>query len=285
MTSTHPTESSDLHSRARETTDVLQDAIDSVPRMAMILGSGLGALADELQDATAIDYRELPGFPVSGVEGHSGQLIFGGLDGVEVVVMSGRAHYYEGWSMEEVTFPIRVFSLLGVDHLVVTNSAGGANPDYVPGDLMIISDHLNLTGDNPLRGPNESEFGPRFPDMSDPYDANLREMLRGIANERDIDIKEGVYAGMAGPTYETPAEVRMVQHVGGDAVGMSTVPEVIVANHCGMRVAGISCITNMAAGLGTDKLSHDEVKETADRVREVFVGLVRQFATTLGETL
>ncbi len=285
MNSTHPTESSDLHARARETTDVLEDTIDSTPRMAMILGSGLGALADELQDATAIDYRELPGFPVSGVEGHSGQLVFGRLDGVDVVVMSGRAHYYEGWSMEEVTFPVRVFSLLGIDHLVVTNSAGGANPDYIPGDLMIISDHLNLTGDNPLRGPNESEFGPRFPDMSDPYDANLREMLRGIAKERDIDIKEGVYAGMAGPTYETPAEVRMIQNIGGDAVGMSTVPEVIVANHCGMKVAGISCITNMAAGLSTDKLSHDEVKETADRVREVFVGLVRQFATTLGETL
>ena len=282
---THPTETSDLANRAQATADKLRDAVDTPPRVAMILGSGLGALAGELEDATTIDYREIPGFPVSGVEGHAGELVFGRLEGVDVVVMRGRAHYYEGWSMKEVTFPIRAFSLLGVDHLVVTNSAGGANPDFVPGDLMIIDDHLNLTGDNPLRGPNESDFGPRFPDMTEPYDGELRQMIRTVATELDVDIKNGIYAGLAGPTYETPAEVRLVQAVGGDAIGMSTVPEVIVANHCQMKVAGISCITNMAAGLSGQKLSHDEVKETADRVREVFVGVVRNFVAAMAKTL
>lgn len=282
---THPTESSDLYERASKTAEILRNATDARPRIAMILGSGLGAMADELHGKHAIDYRELPGFPVSGVEGHAGELVFGSIEDVDVMVMRGRAHYYEGWSMREVTFPVRVFSLLGIDHLVVTNSAGGANPDYVPGDLMIIEDHLNLTGDNPLRGLNESKFGPRFPDMTDPYDAKLREMIRHIADEQNIEIKEGVYAGMAGPTYETRAEVRMVRNIGGDAVGMSTVPEVIVANHCQMRVAGISCITNMAAGLSADKLTHAEVKDTADRVREMFVGLVGTFAVRLGNSL
>ena len=279
----HPTETSDLYRRAQATAEFLEESADSIPRVAMILGSGLGALAEELDDSTSINYRDIAGFPVSGIEGHAGELVFGRLDGVDVVVMRGRAHFYEGWSMEEVTFPIRVFSLLGVDHLVVTNSAGGAHPDYVPGDLMIICDHLNLTGHNPLRGPNEGEFGPRFPDMTDPYDHKLRELIRTAASDLDIDVKEGVYAGMAGPTYETPAEVQMVRTIGGDAVGMSTVPEVIVANHCAMKVAGISCITNMAAGLSGEKLSHDEVKETADRVRHSFVGLVRRFIETLGE--
>ena len=282
---THPADPSDLFERAEATADALREAINTPPRLAMILGSGLGALADEIEDPTTIDYGDIDGFPVSAIEGHAGCLVFGRLEGVEVVVMKGRAHYYEGWSMREVTFPIRVFSLLGVDHLIVTNSAGGADPDYVPGNLMIISDHLNLTGDNPLRGPNEGDFGPRFPDMTDPYDSELRELIRAVASELDVDIKEGVYAGMAGPTYETQAEVSMVRTIGGDAVGMSTVPEVIVANHCGMRVAGVSCITNMAAGLSDQKLSHDEVKETADRVRETFVDVIRTFVAKLGNTL
>lgn len=282
---THPTETSNLYSQAQATASLLRNAVDAPPRVAMILGSGLGALADEITDPTIIDYQDIPGFPVSGIEGHAGCLVFGELEGVDVVVMKGRAHYYEGWSMKEVTFPIRAFSLLGVDHLVVTNSAGGADPNYVPGDLMIISDHLNLTGDNPLRGPNEGEFGPRFPDMTDPYDGELRQLMRQVAAKLDVSIKEGIYAGMAGPTYETPAEVAMVRQGGGDAVGMSTVPEVIVANHCGMKVAGVSCITNMAAGLSGQKLSHDEVKETADRVHETFVGVIRNFVAALSERL
>ncbi len=280
----HPTETSDLYSRAGKTAQVLRDAVDTLPQVAMILGSGLGALADELVDPVAIDYAEIPGFPVSQVQGHAGQLVFGRLEDVDVVVMQGRAHYYEGWSMREVTFPVRVFSLLDIDYLLVTNSAGGADPDFVPGDLMIISDHLNFTGASPLRGPNEEDFGPRFPDMTDPYDGELRAMIRSVATSLDVDIKEGVYAGMAGPTYETPAEVAMVRTVGGDAVGMSTVPEVIVANHCGMKVAGISCITNMAAGLSAQKLSHDEVKETADLVRETFTGVIRRFIAALGRS-
>lgn len=282
---THPTELSDLFQRASATAKGLKDALEVTPKIALILGSGLGALADELDDAQTIPYEKIPGFPVSQVEGHAGCLVFGSLDGVDVVVMKGRAHYYEGWTMQEVTFPIRVFSLLGIDHLVVTNSAGGADPDYQPGNLMIISDHLNFTGDNPLRGPNEDEFGPRFPDMTDPYDEELRLIMRQVAQRRGVPIREGIYAGMAGPTYETPAEVQMVRQCGGDAVGMSTVPEVIVANHCGIKVAGVSCITNMAAGLSAQKLSHDEVKETADRVRETFVGVIREFVTTLGGSL
>lgn len=282
---THPTQTSDLFARAKATADLLREKITALPKIALILGSGLGALAEELTDATTIHYSEIPGFPVSAVEGHAGELVFGDLDGVQVVVMKGRAHYYEGWTMEEVTFPIRVFSLLGIEHLVVTNSAGGVNADYVPGDLMIISDHINLTGQNPLRGPNEADFGLRFPDMSDPYDSSLREMVRAIGQELELDIKEGVYAGVTGPSYETPAEVRMIQIIGGDAVGMSTVPEVIVANHCEMMVAGISCITNMAAGLSDQKLTHDEVKETADRVRETFVDVVRRLVAAIGQTL
>ncbi len=282
---THPTKTSDLHARAQNTADFLSDAVDVTPRIAMILGSGLGALADELSDPVSIPYDELSGFPVSAVEGHAGELVIGALDGVDVIIMRGRAHYYEGWSMQEVTFPIRVFSLFGVDHILITNSAGGANPEYTPGDLMIISDHLNLTGDNPLRGPNESEFGPRFPDMTDPYDSELRALLRNSASELDVPIKEGIYAGMAGPTYETRAEVNMVRAMGGDAVGMSTVPEVIVANHCQMKVCGMSCITNMAAGLSDEKLTHQEVKETADRVRDIFVGVVRRFIADLGASL
>ena len=261
--------------RAKQTADQLLERLSNPPRVAMILGSGLGALADELQDAVRIPYGELPGFPVSAVEGHAGQLVCGRLEGVDVAIMQGRAHFYEGWTMEEVTFPIRVFSLMGIGHLIVTNSAGGVNRDYTEGDLMLIRDHINLTGENPLRGPNLAEFGPRFPDMSDPYDSALRELARDVAQGLQIDLKEGVYAGVVGPSYETPAEVRMIGRAGGDAVGMSTVPEVIVANHCSMKVAGISCITNMAAGLGNEKLSHDEVKETADRVRKTFTGLVR----------
>ena len=261
--------------RAKQTADQLLERLSNPPRVAMILGSGLGALADELQDAVRIPYEELPGFPVSAVEGHAGQLVCGRLEGVDVAIMQGRAHFYEGWTMEEVTFPIRVFSLMGIGHLIVTNSAGGVNRDYTEGDLMLIRDHINLTGENPLRGPNLAEFGPRFPDMSDPYDSALRELARDVAQGLQIDLKEGVYAGVVGPSYETPAEVRMIGRAGGDAVGMSTVPEVIVANHCAMKVAGISCITNMAAGLGNAKLSHDEVKETADRVRKTFTGLVR----------
>lgn len=259
----------------------LEEQAEGSPSIAMILGSGLGALAEELEGAQAFDYGEIPGFPVSAVEGHAGELVFGKLEGKEVVVMSGRAHYYEGWTMKEVCFPTRVFAQMGIETLLVTNSAGGANPDFVPGDLMLITDHLNLTGANPLRGENDGRLGPRFPDMSDAYDREVRETIVAAARELELELKQGVYAGMAGPTYETPAEVRMVQIIGGDAVGMSTVPEVIAANHSGMRVGGISCITNLAAGLGQEKLDHAEVKEVATRVRAEFSGLVRRTVALL----
>lgn len=271
-----------LFDRATTTAELLKARLPVTPRIAMILGSGLGALGDELDERVVIDYSEIPGFPVSAVEGHAGQLAVGNLEGVPVAVMQGRAHFYEGWSMEDVTFPIRVFARMGVGELVVTNSAGGVNPAYVPGDLMIIRDHLNLTGVNPLRGPNDDRFGTRFPDMSDAYTAELRELARAAAAEMGVDIKEGVYAGVAGPSYETPAEVRMIGLLGGDAVGMSTVPEVIVASHCEMRVVGISCITNAAAGLSEHKLTHEEVKITANQVRATFSALVRRLVAKMG---
>jgi purine-nucleoside phosphorylase len=259
-----------------ESADWLSERADTQPEVAMILGSGLGALAEELEDAQAFDYHDIPSFPVSAVEGHAGELVFGRLSDKDVVVMSGRSHYYEGWTMKEVCFPTRVFAMMGIETLLVTNSAGGANPDFVPGDLMLITDHLNLTGDNPLRGENDERLGPRFPDMTEAYNRDVRQTILRAATDLSLDIRQGVYAGMAGPTYETPAEIQMVQTIGGDAVGMSTVPEVIAANHSGMRVGGVSCITNLAAGLGQEKLDHAEVKEVAARVREKFSSLVRK---------
>lgn len=264
-----------LYERLSETVGWLESHTETTPEMALILGSGLGAMADELGDATAFPYEEIPHFPVSAVEGHAGELVFGELEGREVVAMSGRSHFYEGWTLEEVTFPVRVFGELELDQLLVTNSAGGANPDFEPGDLMVVSDHINLMGDNPLRGENDDRLGPRFPDMTEAYDPELRDIVHEVGEALDIDLQEGVYTGMMGPSYETPAEIQMIQTIGGDAVGMSTVPEVIVANHMGLRVAGISCITNLAAGQGHEALDHAEVEEVASRIRETFVELVR----------
>lgn len=265
---------SELYDQAKASAQWIQERIPETPEIALILGSGLGGLCDDFDDAVALDYSDVPGFAESAVEGHEGRLVYGKLAGKPVLAMQGRVHYYEGWSLTELTFPVRVFGLMGIDNLLVTNSAGGANPDYVPGDLMVITDHLNLTGVNPLRGANENRFGPRFPDMSYAYDPQIRETILGAASELGYELKQGVYAGMAGPSYETPAEIRMIHTLGGDAVGMSTVPEVIVANHMGINVGGISCITNLAAGLGTERLDHEEVKEVAAMVREKFSALV-----------
>lgn len=265
-----------LYEQAQESARWIDDQLPGRPDIALILGSGLGALCDEFDAPTALDYADVLGFPESAVEGHEGRLVFGHLADKPVVAMQGRVHYYEGWSLRRLTFPVRVFGLMDVDTLLVTNSAGGANPEYEPGDLMVITDHLNLMGANPLRGVNDERFGPRFPDMSYAYDPEVRRTIGQAADELAMDLKRGVYAAMSGPTYETPAEVRMVQTLGGDAVGMSTVPEVIVANHSGLNVGGISCITNMAAGLTAERLDHAEVKETADRVREKFCALVRR---------
>jgi len=278
---THQDTASDPFERTRETVDFLDDHVDQPPKAALVLGSGLGALADELDDPHVVDYEEIPHFPVSSVEGHAGELCFGTLEGVRVVIMSGRVHYYEGWSARELTFPIRTFGQMGIDRLLVTNSAGGVNPDFQPGNLMLITDHINMMGINPLRGPNDERLGPRFPDMTHAYDPDTCELIRNVGDDLDIDLKEGVYTGVSGPSYETPAEISMIQTVGGDAVGMSTVPEVIVANHQDMKVGGISCITNFAAGLGEQELDHSEVKAVASRIRETFSNLVKGIVSRL----
>ncbi|MDQ0150233.1 purine-nucleoside phosphorylase [Eubacterium multiforme] len=246
------------------------------PEIGLILGSGLGSLADLIEEPEFYPYEELPNFPVSTVEGHVGRLVIGKLEGKVVVAMQGRFHYYEGYSMQEVTFPVRVMKLIGVDKLIVTNAAGAVNTDFKPGDLMIINDQINFSGANPLIGKNLNEFGPRFPDMSTAYKPYLREIAKNTAKDLGIEVKEGVYTMFSGPTYETPAEIRMVRVLGGDAVGMSTAPEVIVANHSGIDVLGISCLTNMAAGILAQPLNHEEVIETSKKVKSSFMKLTRE---------
>ncbi len=242
--------------------------------IGVILGSGLGDYINALEDATSVSYEDIPGFPVSTAPFHEGRWFCGTLYGKRVCMMQGRFHSYEGYSLEDVTLPIRVMKLLGVKTLIVTNAAGGVNMDYTPGDLMVIEDFINLSGKNPLTGPNLGEFGVRFPDMTHAYDVELKKLADVVAAEREIKLQHGVYCWLNGPTYETPAEIRMVRTLGADAVGMSTVPETIVARHCGIRVLGISCITNMAAGILDQPLSHIEVVETGARVRDVFRSLV-----------
>ncbi|MDO7905130.1 purine-nucleoside phosphorylase [Paenibacillus sp. JX-17] len=244
------------------------------PEIGLILGSGLGILAELIEDAVRIPYDDIPHFPVSTVEGHEGELLLGTIKGRPVVMMKGRFHMYEGYGPEVTAFPVRVMKELGVQSLLVTNAAGGVNTSYQPGDLMVLSDHLNLTGKNPLIGPNDNNLGVRFPDMSEAYSRRLRGIAKETAASQGFKVQEGVYAGLLGPTYETPAEIRMLRTLGSDAVGMSTVSEVIVARHAGIEVLGISCITNMAAGILDQPLSHDEVMETAERVREQFLSLV-----------
>lgn len=261
----------------------INDKLEQQPKIGLILGSGLGVLADDIENPVKIPYNEIPGFPVSTVEGHAGQLVCGQLSGVEVIAMQGRFHYYEGYSMDKVTFPIRVMKELGIEKLIVTNAAGGVNESFEPGDLMIITDHINNMGTNPLIGPNDSRFGVRFPDMSEAYSKNLRGIAKEVADKNKLTIKEGVYVGNPGPVYETPAEVRMIRTIGGDAVGMSTVPEVIVAKHSGLEVLGISCISNMAAGILDQPLSHEEVIETTEKVKSSFLLLVNEIVKMLGK--
>lgn len=253
----------------------LQEQYQRTPKIGLILGSGLGILADEIEAPVKIPYHSIPDFPVSTVEGHTGQLVFGQLNGVEVVAMQGRFHYYEGYSFDKVTFPVRVMKQLGVETLIVTNAAGGINKSFTPGDLMLISDHINNMGSNPLIGQNDTKLGPRFPDMSEAYSRQLRDKAKAIAVELQIPIKEGVYVGNTGPSYETPAEIKMLRTLGGDAVGMSTVPEVIVARHASLNVLGISCISNMAAGILDQPLTHDEVIETTEKVKADFIKYIK----------
>ncbi len=251
------------------------------PTIGLVLGSGLGVLADEIEQPVVIPYSEIPGFTQSTVVGHKGQLVIGKLEGKQVVAMQGRFHYYEGHGLDAVTFPIRVMKMIGVETMVVTNAAGGINESYRAGDLMLIKDHLNLTFRNPLIGPNDDKLGPRFPDMSEAYSKALRDLAKSVAQEQGITLQEGVYAGLLGPSYETPAEIRMLRVLGGDAVGMSTVPEVIVARHMNMQVLGISCISNMAAGILEQPLSHDEVMETTEKVKSTFLSLVHGIVAKL----
>ncbi|PRO66765.1 purine-nucleoside phosphorylase [Alkalicoccus urumqiensis] len=247
---------------------------DNLPDIGLILGSGLGVLADDIQNPVTIPYTDIPGFPSSTVAGHKGQLVIGELEGTRVVAMQGRFHFYEGYSMDLVTFPVRVMKAAGVSTLVVTNAAGGINESFEAGDLMIIDDHINQFGTNPLIGKNDDALGVRFPDMSQAYAPELKQLAETTASEIGVALKKGVYVGNTGPSYETPAEVRMLRTLGGDAVGMSTVPEVIAAVHGGMKVLGISCISNMAAGILDQPLTHDEVMETTERVKQDFLQLV-----------
>lgn len=260
----------------------LKEKYSETPTIGLILGSGLGVLADEIEQPTKVPYNEIPDFPVSTVEGHAGQLVFGTLNGVQVVAMQGRFHYYEGYSFEKVTFPVRVMKELGVSQLIVTNAAGGVNESFSPGDLMLITDHINNMGSNPLIGKNDSRLGVRFPDMSEAYSKELRTKAKEIASSLNISLQEGVYVGNTGPTYETPAEVRMIRTFGGDAVGMSTVPEVIVARHAGLEVLGISCISNMAAGILDQPLNHEEVIETTEKVKSNFLSLIKEIVKNFG---
>jgi purine-nucleoside phosphorylase len=247
---------------------------DCDARIAVVLGSGLGGFADTLEDVRALDAAEVPGWPVSTVEGHSGKLFLGRAAGRRVVVLQGRVHYYEGHPIDQVVFPVRVLGRLGVRVLILTNAAGGIRPDLRPGDLMLITDHINWMGVNPLIGPNDAGFGPRFPDLSAPYDPSLIETAEACASELGIPVAKGVLAATSGPSYETAAEIRMLGRSGADAVCMSTVPETIAAVHMGMRVLGISCIANAAAGMGSGPLSHEEVRRNADAARERFSKLI-----------
>ncbi len=253
----------------------IEQVSDLRPCIALVLGSGLGAFAEEVADRAEIPYADIPHWPRSTAVGHAGKLVLGRVAGVPTAVMAGRAHFYEGYSMREVTFPVRVLGLLGVRSLVLTNAAGGINLRFQRGGLVLISDHLNLQGANPLMGANEERFGPRFPDMTAAYDGRYRALARQAASELGLELQEGIYAALSGPSYETPAEIRYLRTIGADLVGMSTVPEVIVANHMGMRVLAISCVTNMAAGILDQKISHEEVLEAGERVKDQLMALLK----------
>lgn len=265
-------------------TDYIKSKIGDVsPKLAIVLGSGLGVLADEFEDLITIKYKDIPDFPVSTVSGHAGELLIGNISGVPVIAMNGRFHYYEGYDLEEVTFPIRVFHLLGINDLLLTNASGGINLDFQTGDFMVINDQLSFFAESALRGKNLEEFGTRFPSMSQIYDMDFSRKLFDIINKYTNRAQTGVYAYMKGPSFETPSEIKALRVLGADAVGMSTVPEAIIAKHCGMRVVGVSCITNMAAGISsslsieTNELSHEDVKETADKVKYVFKNIVKEY--------
>lgn len=260
----------------QEAVTFIQSKCDQKPTIGIILGSGLGSFADTLENATRISYNEIPHFARSEAVGHANELVIGEIAGKVVVAMKGRFHYYEGYSLDQVTFPVRVMKMLGIKKLIITNACGAVNTNFKPGDLMLITDHINLTGNNPLMGPNNPELGVRFLDVSEVYSKKLRGIVAGVAEKMGITLQNGVYAWWSGPTYETPAEVRMIRTLGADAVGMSTVPEAIIARHSGIETVGISCLTNMACGILDQPLGHEEVIETAERVKETFLKLVTE---------
>ncbi|HEX3252882.1 MAG TPA: purine-nucleoside phosphorylase [Pyrinomonadaceae bacterium] len=268
--------STSLYERAEHATRIIRSRISVEPRIAVVLGSGLGGFADDFDEAVAIPYEDIPGFVRSTAKGHAGRLVVGKVDNVPVLAMQGRVHYYEGYSLEEVTFAVRTFGLLGIKTLILTNAAGGINVQLTQGALMVISDHLNLMGVNPLRGPNDERWGPRFPDMSSVYSPELQELVVEEAKAINLEVRRGVYVALSGPSYETPAEIHLLRNLGADAVGMSTVPEAIVARHMGLEVLGISCITNMAAGISDEPINHEEVMATGDRVRATFTELLQR---------
>jgi len=255
------------------------------PKIALVLGSGLGAFADDFTGAVRIPYAKIPQFPRSTAIGHAGQLVIGKVDGIEVAAMQGRVHLYEGYSVKDVAFPIRVFARMGVKAVILTNAAGGIKKEFTQGRLVVLSDHINLQGVNPLSGPNDENFGARFPDMSVAYDKRFRELALAEGRLLGIELGEGVYAALAGPSYETPAEIRYLKTIGADLVGMSTVPEVIAARHSGMRVLGISCVTNAAAGILAQPLDHNEVLQTGERVKGQFIGLLRAVIPDIASAL
>ena len=264
-----------MEERINRAFNYISENIECEPDTGLILGSGLGVLADEIEETQVISYENIPGFPVSTVDGHAGRLVCGNLAGEYVMTLQGRFHYYEGYEMDEIVLPVRIMKLMGIDRLIITNAAGGINLNFSPGDLMFITDHINMMGDNPLRGDNQPDFGPRFPDMSEIYSKKLIEIGEKCASDLGIITRRGVYVGVMGPSYETPAEIRYFRAAGADVVGMSTVPEAIVASHMGISVLGISCITNMAAGVLPEPLSHEEVIETAEKVKPKFISLVK----------
>ena len=266
-----------MWNKTQETVSYLKSKGFTTPAYGIILGTGLGSLVEDIDIEIRIPYDEIPNFPVSTVQGHSGVLIFGTLSGKKVIAMQGRFHYYEGWSLQEATFPIRVLKLLGTENLIVSNAAGGVNSKFSIGDIMIIRDHINMIPDHPLRGKNDERFGPRFVDMHEPYNLNMIAKIEGIAKDEDIKIQKGVYLSLSGPTFETPAEYRMVKILGTDAVGMSTVPEVIVAKHMGMHCLGVSVITDLGLEGQVEEVSHEAVQEAAKLAQNDLSILIRKF--------
>ena len=283
------------YENAVEAAEFIKSKYDKPIRTALVLGSGLGGFAERLDDAVKIPYQDIPHFAVSTVEGHAGQLVLGEIKGVPVAVQQGRFHYYEGYEMEQVIFPVRVFGLMGVKNLILTNAAGSVQTSYKPGDLVLLRDHINLMGINPLRGANDERFGARFPDMTKIYDTEFQDIASKEAHQMAEErfksgktksfkplLRRGVYCGLSGPTYETPAEIRMLRLLGADVVGMSTVPEAIAARHCGLKVLAMSCVSNLAAGMSDDKINHEEVMEAGQKVANTFKELLERVIPKLG---